>query len=94
MRGLLIDKPRYTIYQSKQLELRIRMLTLIDISKQQLKDLTALCLIEQTSRAELVRRAIGLYLSQQKQEPTAAFGAWKIREVDGQSYQVQLRSEW
>jgi hypothetical protein len=70
------------------------MLTLIEISKQQLKDLAAFCLTEQTSQAELVRRAISLYLAQQKQEPTTAFGAWKVREVDGQSYQVQLRSDW
>jgi hypothetical protein len=70
------------------------MLTSIEILKQQLKDLTALCLTEQTSQAELVRRAISLYLAQQKQEPTTAFGAWKVREVDGQSYQVQLRSDW
>jgi hypothetical protein len=70
------------------------MLTSIEISKQQLKDLTAICLTEQTSQSELVRRAISLYLAQQKQEPPTAFGAWKVREVDGQSYQVQLRSEW
>jgi hypothetical protein len=70
------------------------MLTLINIPKQQLKDLTALCRFEKTSRAELGRRAISLYLEQQNQTPTTAFGLWKEQLVDGQKYQAQVRSEW
>ena len=69
------------------------MRTLIDIPDQQLKDLSDLCLIEKTSRAELVRRAISFYLARQKQIPAAAFGLSKDRQVEGLEYQEHVRAE-
>ena len=79
---------------NRYIKLEILMRTLIDIPEQQLKDLSDLCLIEKTSRAELVRRAISFYLARQKQVPAAAFGLWKERQVDGLKYQERVRSEW
>jgi hypothetical protein len=42
----------------------------------------------------LTRKAIGLYLDNVSTDPDEAFGLWREREVDGVSYQENLRKEW
>ena len=46
------------------------------------------------SRAELVRRAIELYLRQKCNGREEAFGLWQDRAEDGVAYQDRLRREW
>ncbi|MDD3517107.1 MAG: ribbon-helix-helix protein, CopG family [Chromatiales bacterium] len=45
-------------------------------------------------RAELVRRALRVYLKQRARKEDAAFGLWKGRAVGGVDYQRRLRDEW
>ena len=62
------------------------MRTLIDIPEQDLAALNRMSKAENVSRAELVRRAITLYLSPQKRDNSGlrkAFGAWKDNPEDG-----------
>lgn len=70
------------------------MRTLVDIPDRQIQDLTAICMAENVSRAELIRRAISAYLEKNKPAAVEAFGLWKERKVDGLEYQDQVRSEW
>ena len=70
------------------------MRTLVDIPDRQIKDLIAICEAEKVSRAEVIRRAISLYLKNKKLEEVDAFGIWKDKNVDGLIYQEQMRSEW
>lgn len=70
------------------------MRTIVDIPPEQLQQLNELCRREELSRAEAVRRAIALLLAKQPHQPDDAFGLWKDRDVDGVSYQQQLRGEW
>lgn len=70
------------------------MRTLVDIPDKQIKDLMAVCEAEKVSRAEVIRQAISLYLKNKKLEEVDAFGIWKDKNVDGLTYQEQMRSEW
>lgn len=70
------------------------MRTLVDIPDRQIKDLMAICEAEKVSRAEVIRQAISLYLKNKKLEEVDAFGIWKDKNVDGLTYQEQMRSEW
>ncbi len=49
---------------------------------------------EDLSRAEAIRRAIALLLSNEAAHPDQAFGLWKGRETEGVQYQQALRGEW
>jgi metal-responsive CopG/Arc/MetJ family transcriptional regulator len=70
------------------------MRTVIDIPETQIKFLTAISKSEKTSRAEIVRRAIALYLETKKLKKADAFALWKDQTVDGLTYQKKVRSEW
>ncbi len=70
------------------------MRTLVDIPDRQIEDLTVICEHEKVSRAEVIRRAISMYLDKKKAVPNEAFGLWKDSQVDGLAYQEQVRSEW
>lgn len=74
------------------------MRTLIDLPKEQMEALAALCQREGISRAEAVRRAVALMLEEKKiglqQALQDSFGMWKNRAIDGVEYQRELRAEW
>jgi hypothetical protein len=71
------------------------MRTIIDPPDEQIAPLKELASALNVSRAELIRRAVGDYLS--RFEPPAddtAFGIWKQHGEDGLAYQARMRSEW
>lgn len=70
------------------------MKTIIDIPDGQIECLATICREENTSRAEIIRRAIALYIEKSKPIEVNVFGLWKDRQVDGLAYQEQVRSEW
>lgn len=74
------------------------MKTLVDIPEKQIHSLSELCDKYNISRAEAIRRAIDLFIKNNKQPPVDAFGAWKNnsddRLSDGIRYQEKLRDEW
>ena len=70
------------------------MRLLIDISDQQIKDLTGIGETEKMSLAELIRQAIAAYLEKKRPKTIKAFGVWKDCKVGGVIYQEQSRSEW
>ncbi len=70
------------------------MRTIVDIPESDRGALDALARKLGISRAELVRRAIELYLRQKSTGPEEAFGLWQDRAEDGVAYQDRLRREW
>jgi hypothetical protein len=78
------------------------MRAIIDLPDEQASQLQASCEREGISRAEAVRRAISLYITQRAAQQRAqgiapAFGLWSKpgrQLVDGVSYQRQLRADW
>ena len=70
------------------------MKTLIDIPERQIHLLSDLCDKFSISRAEAIRRAIDLFVNNNKQSPVDVFGAWKDKSDDGLNYQEQIRDEW
>lgn len=70
------------------------MRTLVDIPDRQIEDLMTICEAEKVSRAEAIRQAISAYIEKKRPAAVDAFGLWKGRELDGQAYQEQMRSEW
>jgi metal-responsive CopG/Arc/MetJ family transcriptional regulator len=72
------------------------MRALIDIPKDVIKHLDALARSRQLSRAEIVRRAIAMYLAAQQHphEREEVFGLWKDRTGDSLDDEDRLRSEW
>lgn len=74
--------------------------TLVDIPDNLLEHVTALAKRQDISRAELVRRALELYIESIAENPPernpieATRGLWKDRCVDGVEYQRRLREEW
>ncbi len=73
------------------------MKTLIDIPEQQINELKNLCQSQGLSRAEIIRRAISVYIEQHKSQDADAFGLWKHKNPqtdDGLQYQKSLRDEW
>jgi len=69
--------------------------TIVDLPDQQIEGLKRISKSAQTSRAELVRRAIDEYLERHLPEQNDnAFGIWKSHNIDGLTYQKQLRDEW
>jgi len=69
---------------------------LVGLSDQDIQELDALSSIKRTSRAELIRQAVSLYLDKFKPVETgdAAFGLWADKKEDGLAYQQRLRQEW
>ena len=70
------------------------MRTIVDIPKQDIQGLDALCSREHISRAEAIRRAVANYLKVHQGDAEAAFGLWRGRHNDGLTYQESLRDEW
>jgi len=70
------------------------MRTIVDIPKQAIQGLDALCGREHISRAEAIRRAVTDYLKVHQGDTEAAFGLWQGRNQDGLTYQESIRDEW
>lgn len=71
------------------------MRTIIDLPDEQIEALRMLSTRENTSRAELVRRALAEFLSRRStRHEDEAFGLWRARAKDGVEYQHRLRQEW
>ncbi len=71
------------------------MRTLIDIPDQIAEALTEIGARRKTSRASVVREALGEYVSRHGAgDPEAAFGLWGKRVGDGLAWQRKIRSEW
>jgi len=71
------------------------MRTIIEVPREQLDALEAICSREGISRAEAVRRAIASYLRREHAPATdQAFGLWRKKRGDGLRYQEQRRREW
>lgn len=74
------------------------MRTLIDIPEENIRRLDAMAASKGWSRAEAVRRAVAEMLDRDDAADKAAlmavFGAWKHRDIDGLTYQRELRAEW
>ena len=73
------------------------MRTLVDIPDKQIADLAALCAAKKVSRAEVIRRAIVVYIEDNKPTMGGAFGVWQQQGqqlVDGLTYQERARAEW
>ena len=77
------------------------MRTIIDLPDEQMEQLKLICALEGISRAEAVRRAVAMLLSERAERMTAraaalaaARGSWKSYGLDGVEYQRQIRAEW
>jgi len=71
------------------------MRTIVDLPDEQLSALARLCEAQKISRAEAVRRAVDRLLKENaSRTQDAAFGLWKNRPIEGQSYVAKLRREW
>ncbi len=73
------------------------MRTIIDISDSQVRFLNQLSNDRKTSKASIIRTALNNYIDQydkNKKSYEIAFGIWKNKNIDGLSYQRDLREEW
>lgn len=71
------------------------MRAIIDIPDDVVERLSELGARQRLARAEIIRRAIALYLKEnERPREDEAFGLWKDRNIDGVDYQTRLREEW
>ena len=71
------------------------MRTIIELPEEQLTALASISSREKTSRAEIIRRAVGNYLREkQSGKGRSAFGLWKKKKIDALKYESRLRAEW
>ncbi len=74
------------------------MRTIVDLPDDLVAKLDEIRKGKQVSRAEIIRRAIRLYLKQSKHPPQQprdeAFGLWAKRKTDALDYENNIRSEW
>lgn len=73
------------------------MRTIVNLEERQISILSEICAKENISRAEIIRRAVDVYIKQQVNKKEAfkkVFGLWKDKDIDGLKYQSQLRKEW
>ena len=71
------------------------MRTIVDLPDEQIEALKRMSKTAQSSRAELVRRAIDEYLARHlPAQDDAAFGLWEKRKIDGVAFQDNARDEW
>jgi hypothetical protein len=71
------------------------MRTIIDLTAEQLEDLSDLCRRDGISRAEAIRQAVANHVRRQRSaRPVQAFGVWRGRSLDSLGYERRLRSEW
>jgi hypothetical protein len=69
--------------------------TIIHLLPEQVEALTEISRRQGVSRAEVVRRAIDMYLKQRPSErEDRAFGIWKKRRRDALRYEDKIRAEW
>lgn len=67
----------------------------ITLPAEEIEQLRAMADSENTSRDELIRRAVTAYVARRKQTQPRAFGIWKDRLGEtGLEYQERLRAEW
>ncbi len=70
------------------------MRTIVDLPEQDLQAIKDMARRENTSQAEMLRRAVRLYLeTRREQVDPHVFGIWHGRQ-DGVGYQQALRDEW
>lgn len=71
------------------------MRTIIDLPEEQVSALARWCDERKISRAEAIRRALAVMLTNQQQVGRVqAFGAWKRKDMDSRSFVENLRKEW
>lgn len=71
------------------------MRTIIDIPPEDVERLAVLSTREGLARAEIIRRAIRLYLkTNEVPRGDEAFGLWRDKGLDGLAYQSEFRDEW
>ena len=70
------------------------MRTIVDLPEDTLRALKALARQQNLSQAEAIRRAVRIYLEENRPEPDAeAFGLWAGR-TEGLAYERERREEW
>ncbi|MGH7950998.1 MAG: CopG family transcriptional regulator [Limisphaerales bacterium] len=71
------------------------MRTIIELPEEQLEALGNISSREKTSRAEIIRRAVGSYIHEkQAGKGRSAFGLWKKKKINALKYESRLRAEW
>ena len=75
------------------------MRTIIDLTDKQIAALARRCAGEGLSRAEAIRRAVDEWLEKDRRAEREAairdaFGLWKDRGIDTDTYLRELREEW
>lgn len=71
------------------------MRAIIEIDEREDRALKRLARQRGASRASVVREAIDRFLqATAPKEPSAAFGIWRDRGVEGLEYERRLRDEW
>lgn len=74
------------------------MRTIIDIPDPQVEVLNQLAKKQNTSRAEIIRQALNIFIFNSENtnaQYKSAFGSWKdIGSCEGISFQQHLRDEW
>lgn len=67
----------------------------IDIPKEDLRQLDNLRAIRHVTRAEIIRQALAGFLENNRVDASSnAFGLWGNKQVDGVVYENQIREEW
>ena len=67
----------------------------VSLPTEQIEKLSALAAIEQSSRDDLIRKAVAAYVERNKPALPRAFGIWKDRVTEtGIESQERLRAEW
>jgi metal-responsive CopG/Arc/MetJ family transcriptional regulator len=67
----------------------------IDLPDEDLRLIDAIKAIQKKPRAEIIRRAISGYLTNNCIDNTEdAFGIWQQENADGLTFQTALREEW
>ncbi len=70
---------------------------LADVTEDQLQALEFLAQQQAVSRAEVIRRAIAAYVTENGPPVSSFFGAWRTGErepEDGLAFQDRMRGEW
>ena len=71
------------------------MRTIIDLPEQDIRDLAEISQREKVSRAEVIRRAVRLYVERLRPAGEQnVFGLWRGRKQDGLRYEDKIRGDW
>jgi len=72
-----------------------KMRTIIELPEEQVQTLGEICVEENASRAEIIRRAVAEYIHEkQAGKSQNAFGLWKKKKINALKYESKLRAEW